>query len=338
MMNKAIIIGATKTGKTSLLERISGKQPSDSYTPTPGLGFERYTYDGEEKKLLVTEVAGASQHQHLVRPRFLRSDIVCLNFSYDNLKSLDYLLSFLQSLAPAEIQNKKFIVVGSKASLTAQEKQVTDEAVESFLSFCEEKLGADRYEGADRYKFVQVDAEENTGIQKSVDNPNTFCSVLEEFDRDITAIKQTPPKIQRSFPKSYQSFYYKIPKDDGEQDKLQALRQQVFKILEDYSGYRPALGVFSKAGLFHPGRHHRCQVKTIIENNNLAEPGEFDISKLVKVYNELSKIEKKSGGSLDRRVQLIKSLISRSNVKLGRDKKLDLQQYNNDIKERFNYS
>ncbi len=334
---ETVILGAEATGKTSLCNRLANEPIPERHLPTIGVDFTGYKPAQSRIKFRIFDCSGLEKYSELSKAFVSRAQIVCLNFSYDSSDSLKKLKRFLE-LAKASTSNAKFIVVGSKADLPEHEKSVSDEVVDKFLQENADDLGND-------YKFVKVDAKNNTGITETPIGESTFCSALndqavkiigvEDNQRDQAQATLTDEE-DRYFPKSYTSLY-KLPRSSEKLEPLQKLRLQVFKILEDYSGYRPVLGLFSKAGFFHRGRHHRNEVKAIIDHNNLTSSDDFRLENLVSAYNTLSAIKKKPGGSLDRRVQFIKQLISYSGIDLGDRQLKDEQEYHAGSTARFNY-
>ncbi len=296
-----------------------------------GIDFHLYSQDQPHGLYRIWDIGGQQRFANLWPVYLKNSHIICLNFSYDSIDSLKKLKRFLE-LAKASASNAKFIVVGSKANLPEHEKTVTDETVEEFLRANADNLGDD-------CQFVKVDAIDNVGITESLDDSKPFCSALGILAEKLASHENSIEVKETYFPKSYESLSkVNVLKSGEEQSPLEPLRQQVLKVLEDYSGYRPVLGIFSKAGFFHRGRHHRNEVKEIIDGNNLTSSSDFSVEGLVSTYNALSDIAKKPGGSLDRRVQLIKQLISVSRIDLGDRQLKGEQEYHKDSTARFNYS
>ncbi len=330
---KVIAVGAAKTGKTKLLQRLKSEGYNETYERGEAFKLTRHRTKGDIN-FSIWELSGDDRYNEVRTPYISGAQILCLNFSYDDPASLERLAYYLK-LAKKEARNAKFIVVGSKADLPEHEKKVTDDMVSEFLQTNAGVLGND-------YQFVTVDAKSDVRIKEDADGSKTFCSALDTLAKTLNSPAKNNQVKKEYFPKSYTSLS-KLPRSSEGLVPLQKLRLQVLKVLEDYSGYRPVLGIFSKAGFFHRGRHHRQDVKEIINNFKLTSSSNCSVKQITDAYAKLCLIIKKPGGSLDRRVQFIKHLITESEVKFyDTDLLYDLnllqkQNYNRDASARIQY-
>lgn len=81
MTNKIVIIGPHKSGKSSLLERVTNNNYTDTYTATIGVSFgiKSFVYDyGHSLQLQLWDISGLNTYRYILPAYIKDSDVVLL--------------------------------------------------------------------------------------------------------------------------------------------------------------------------------------------------------------------------------------------------------------------
>jgi len=159
---KAVLVGDSGVGKTSLLLRFSRAEFVTSKA-TIGVDLQAQTLslpDGKSIKLQVWDTAGAEQFQSLTSSYFRRAHAVVLVYDVNNRNSFSSLGRWMMEvdrLAPAEVVK---MVVGAKDDSHGGETAVSSEEAAAFASkhgaLCERCSAQDGTNVQDMFKRCAV--------------------------------------------------------------------------------------------------------------------------------------------------------------------------------------
>ena len=131
---KIMIIGETKTGKTSLISRYCKNEfIGGAYLSTIGIDFQVKILNFNKKKIKVQiwDTAGQERYRNIAKNYFQSSDGFLLVYdisSKDSFDKLDFWKDQIKSNAP---ENAKLIIVGNKCDLEGN-RQVKKEEGQHF--------------------------------------------------------------------------------------------------------------------------------------------------------------------------------------------------------------
>ena len=126
---KIMIIGETRTGKTSLISKYCKNEfNGGAYLSTVGIDFQIKKLEIKRKKirLQIWDTAGQERFRNIAKSYFQSSDGFLIVYDISNSKTfetLDYWIEEIKSKSP---QFSKMILVGNKCDLT-DERQIKKE-------------------------------------------------------------------------------------------------------------------------------------------------------------------------------------------------------------------
>ncbi len=152
---KIMIIGETRTGKTSLISKYCKNEFNvGAYLSTVGIDFQIKKLEIKRKKirLQIWDTAGQERFRNIAKSYFQSSDGFLIVYDISNSKTfetLDYWIEEIKSKSP---QFSKMILVGNKCDLT-DERQIKKED------------GKD-YAKNKKIKFYEVSAKDGTNVNE----------------------------------------------------------------------------------------------------------------------------------------------------------------------------
>ena len=152
---KIMVIGETKTGKTSLISRYCKNEFSgESYLSTIGIDFQIKNLVIKKKKirLQIWDTAGQERFRNIAKNYFQSSDgflIVYDIANKDSFDTLDYWVEEIKSNSPALIQ---MILVGNKCDIIEERQIKTDDG----KAYAKNK----------NIKFFEVSAKKGTNVNE----------------------------------------------------------------------------------------------------------------------------------------------------------------------------
>lgn len=136
---KAVAIGDSGVGKTSLIQMFEHSRFTDNFKPTIGADFsnKEISIDGRLVMLQIWDTAGQERYQSLGTAFYRGADCCFLVYDITNKASLDNIEnwknSFLQKSMVESPDSFPFMVVGNKTDLDATQRVVSDEQAKQFI-------------------------------------------------------------------------------------------------------------------------------------------------------------------------------------------------------------
>lgn len=137
---KVIILGDSGVGKTSLMNQYVNKKFTKQYKATIGADFltKEVNIDDKLVTMQIWDTAGQERFQSLGVAFYRGADACVLVYDICDSKSFESLESwmdeFLVQAAPRDPENFPFIVVGNKADLAAQRRQVSEGKLKQYCA------------------------------------------------------------------------------------------------------------------------------------------------------------------------------------------------------------
>ena len=155
---KLMIIGETRTGKTSLISRYCKGDYSESpYLSTIGIDFQikNLTINSKKIRLQIWDTAGQERFRNIAKNYYQSSDGFIIVYDITNSESFQTLDYWIEEIKSNSHEFTKMIMVGNKCDLE-EERQVKKEE------------GKD-YAKKEKIKFYEVSAKEGTNINTAFD-------------------------------------------------------------------------------------------------------------------------------------------------------------------------
>ena len=171
---KVCILGASQTGKSSLLKAIAGRPFDSGEPPTIGIDLIMLPQDGDVR-LCLWDTAGQEQFRAIVRGYFRDAHILVHVFSTDLDSSLDHLRT--DTLLIGHIRH---VLVGNKTDLSASEHLLRE---------------ATRFAKRHKMPLMLVSAKTGAGVSELHDHLLEIAADLAAGQNNIPAPPPAPPKI-----------------------------------------------------------------------------------------------------------------------------------------------
>ena len=155
---KLMIIGETRTGKTSLISRYCKNEFSGSvYMSTMGIDFQIKNLEMNSKKirLQIWDTAGQERFRNIAKNYFQSSDGFVIVYDIANLESFQTLDYWVEEIKSNSQELSKMILVGNKCDII-QERQVKKEE-------------GKEYAKKKNMKFYEISAKDGTNVNKAFD-------------------------------------------------------------------------------------------------------------------------------------------------------------------------
>ncbi|KAL9656843.1 hypothetical protein ABK040_004377 [Willaertia magna] len=172
---KALLLGNTRVGKTSIIEKLVYDQFEENYTPTIGSDFltsQPITSKNESSRLQIWDSAGLEKYQALSVAFYRDIDVVCLVYSVIDPQSAESLNKWREEFlvqAGLSVQSTfPMIVLANKVDLINPSNQTQ---VEKAMRIA--KTFSSQY----NYLHIELSAKKDTSYQLT---NNVFQSVLEK--------------------------------------------------------------------------------------------------------------------------------------------------------------
>ena len=161
---KIMIIGETKTGKTSLISRYCKNEfIGGAYLSTIGIDFQVKILNLNKKKIKIQiwDTAGQERYRNIAKNYFQSSDGFIIVYDISNTESFDKLDYWIEQIKTNSQEFTKMILFGNKCDLIEDRKVTKEEGEE--------------YSKNNKIKFFEVSAKEGTNVNKA----------FEDFIKDI---------------------------------------------------------------------------------------------------------------------------------------------------------
>lgn len=162
VLAKAIIVGDSSVGKSSLLYRYSEQDWNPHYIATIGVDFKVMTFERESKivKLQLWDTAGQDRFRTIVHTYYRGAHGVLMVFALDDRQSFDNLQEWIGDVQRFATNGVPIVLVGNKADCAPDRIAVSDEEAEALA----ERLGG---------VYKKTSARMNQGVDQA------FTEVLE---------------------------------------------------------------------------------------------------------------------------------------------------------------
>lgn len=172
-----MLLGDGQVGKTSMISRLTGNQFTDSQLTT--VGKESYIHqvkkNNYELKMKIWDTAGQERFKCMSVQVIKNSDAVILVYAVNNKKSFQALDVWMNKLSEvADIRKIPIIIVGNKADVPGEEREVTYEE-------------GNEYAISKNYKFFETSAKTGQNIKEAF--MEIFDQLFELYHDEITGEK-----------------------------------------------------------------------------------------------------------------------------------------------------
>jgi small GTP-binding protein len=156
VLAKAIIIGDSSVGKSSLLYRYTEQDWNPHYIATIGVDFKVMTFERDSKviKLQLWDTAGQDRFRTIVHTYYRGAHGVMLVFALDDRASFDNLQEWLGDVQKFASNGVPIVLVGNKADCPRDQVTVSDEEAEHLAT----QLGG---------TYVKTSARQNIGVDEA---------------------------------------------------------------------------------------------------------------------------------------------------------------------------
>lgn len=123
---QVVILGAARTGKTTILNRLVDQKNETEYTPTIGVDFfcKNYTLDGGDKKVKcqIWDTAGQERFQSLLDTYIKSTSVVIFVYSIDDSSSFKRAKKLCKECKELKRDDSRtvYYLIGNKADLIMQ--------------------------------------------------------------------------------------------------------------------------------------------------------------------------------------------------------------------------
>ena len=117
---KIILVGDSRTGKTSISSRAFDNNFTESYVPTYGVVFKTKNDDSRKVKLQLWDASGQERFRQIVISHYKDSDIMVIVYDISDRESFNNLEMWLQEIKKpglVEFESVGFIILGNKSDL-----------------------------------------------------------------------------------------------------------------------------------------------------------------------------------------------------------------------------
>lgn len=163
IVTKAIIIGDSSVGKSSLLYRYTDNDWNPHYIATIGVDFKVLTFEREGKvvKLQLWDTAGQDRFKTITHTYYRGAHGVMLVFDITNRESFEHVTTWLEEFHQFGGRDIPMVLVGNKCDLI-------DKAVVSFdeATLLAERLGCE---------YVQCSARVNDSVENAFSKLTEHC-------------------------------------------------------------------------------------------------------------------------------------------------------------------
>ena len=129
---KLVLLGASNSGKTSLITRLVSNEFSPDILATLGAGLSTsdFTVNNQTVKLNIWDTAGQENYKSLAKIYYRDAKVVFLVFditSSDSMKELDY---WIEEMSSISIDDKILFIIGNKIDMEDQRVVSNEEGQE----------------------------------------------------------------------------------------------------------------------------------------------------------------------------------------------------------------
>ena len=152
---KIMIIGETKTGKTSLISRYCKNEfTGGAYLSTIGIDFQikNLTINSKKIRLQIWDTAGQERFRNIAKNYFQSSDGFLILYDISNHESFETLDYWVEEIKSNSQELAKMILVGNKCDLINERKIKKDEG--------------ENYAKNKKIRFFEVSAKDGTNVEE----------------------------------------------------------------------------------------------------------------------------------------------------------------------------
>jgi Ras-related protein Rab-8A len=162
VLAKAIIVGDSSVGKSSLLYRYTEQDWNPHYIATIGVDFKVMTFERQRQivKLQLWDTAGQDRFRTIVHTYYRGAHAVLLVFAVDDRQSFENLHEWMGDVQRFATAGVPVVLVGNKCDCRPEDVQVPDDEAEALA----ERMGA---------VYAKTSARMNVGVDEA------FTTLLE---------------------------------------------------------------------------------------------------------------------------------------------------------------
>jgi len=162
ILAKAIIVGDSSVGKSSLLYRYTEQDWNPHYIATIGVDFKVMTFERDNKivKLQLWDTAGQDRFRTIVHTYYRGAHAVLLVYAIDDRESFENLHEWMGDVQRFATAGVPVVLVANKCDCRPEEVQVSDEEAEALA----QRMGA---------VYAKTSARMNKGVDEA------FTTLLE---------------------------------------------------------------------------------------------------------------------------------------------------------------
>ena len=152
---KIMIIGETKTGKTSLISRYCKNEfTGGAYLSTIGIDFQikNLTINSKKIRLQIWDTAGQERFRNIAKNYFQSSDGFLILYDISNHESFETLDYWVEEIKSNSQELAKMILVGNKCDLINERKIKKEEG--------------ENYAKNKKIRFFEVSAKDGTNVEE----------------------------------------------------------------------------------------------------------------------------------------------------------------------------
>ena len=163
VLAKAIIVGDSSVGKSSLLYRYTEQDWNPHYIATIGVDFKVMTFERDSKivKLQLWDTAGQDRFRTIVHTYYRGAHAVLLVFAVDDRESFENLEEWMGDVHRFATNGVPVVLVGNKCDCRPEEVAVPDDEAEALA----QRMGA---------TYLKTSARMNQGVD------DAFTTLLEK--------------------------------------------------------------------------------------------------------------------------------------------------------------
>lgn len=156
VLAKAIIIGDSSVGKSSLLYRYTEQDWNPHYIATIGVDFKVMTFERDSKivKLQLWDTAGQDRFRTIVHTYYRGAHGVMMVFALDDRQSFDNLHEWIGDVQKFATNGVPVVLIGNKSDCRPNEVAVSDEEAEALA----QRLGG---------VYMKTSARVNQGVDEA---------------------------------------------------------------------------------------------------------------------------------------------------------------------------
>jgi small GTP-binding protein len=175
---KAVLIGDSSVGKTSICRRIESDAFDQHHLPTIGGAFSRvtlYLSDGTRTEIGLWDTAGQEKFRTIVPMYFQKADLLLAVFDLSNCSSFQGLDGWVELARERAPRGARIVVIGNKADIA--ERKVGESDAQAKAS------------ALDAAGYFEISALNGNGFDGLLENLGQICMGLQAARKPVESTK-----------------------------------------------------------------------------------------------------------------------------------------------------